>query len=353
MISKSGARILTLLLAGALALGGSGMAGAQQPSPTPSPSPAAQQQGPSQDRQAQSQQPAQQADQAKQQAQQQLNQASQRAQSMVGQVPGLTPVNVSDEQTRQIHEVVRQTVKNALSKGDFDSIADYLIGRDRDRIADAEVNTDQLDNTIEQFNNHWKNKYNNEFDLGNQDQAFQGLKPQVAQVTDPQQLANKWPLTQQGQQGQQRQQPVAAHEIEGKQVAVISFPSAQPTAQSGQGAVASLIQNQEGDWKFDIPNSIDGQTLAANLQKAIMTAISASPSWPQDPNQAYPVVAGQIIQAFYDTASGQQSQQSGQQSQSSGRQSSSSGQASPTPSPSPTPQSQQPGQQGGSSGQRL
>jgi hypothetical protein len=250
-------------------------------------------------------------------SQQQSGPGAQSAQDkMGGQLPqGITPTKAAKEQTQEVHKVVQQMVQNALSKGDFDKVADYLTGRDRDRIAKANVSTDQLDRTIDQFNNQWRSQYNTNFKIVGKDQALQAVQPLLGQVSNPQQVASSWPVGQSGQRGSD------ADELEGRQVAVLNFPPAQ---QGSPGVTASLIQNEKGDWKFDIPNSIDAQTLVANLTKQINTCITMSNSWPKDPNQAYAVVAGQIIQAFYDTSSsggqgaftkpGQQPPQPGQQS---------------------------------------
>src|SRR3954466_5279804 len=73
--------------------------------------------------------------------------------------------NAAAPDADDIRKTVAKITENALNKGNFDDVCDYLVDADRDRVKQFKPadNYSKLDGRIDQFLKDWKSKYNEDF----------------------------------------------------------------------------------------------------------------------------------------------------------------------------------------------
>jgi hypothetical protein len=64
--------------------------------------------------------------------------------------------------------------------------------------------------------------------------------------------------------------------------------------------VAARFVKSGNDWKLDIPDTVDSQKLADNLQKHLSQLQQQQAQWPSDQGQAYSQVTHHILAALTD-----------------------------------------------------
>jgi hypothetical protein len=77
-----------------------------------------------------------------------------------------------------------------------------------------------------------------------------------------------------------------------------------------QSARLNLVQ-EGGQWKIDLPDSIDGKQLAQNIQKHVDMAVQQKDQWGSDAQQAQRSIAQHILMAFSDQKESGQGSRSG------------------------------------------
>ena len=61
-----------------------------------------------------------------------------------------------------------------------------------------------------------------------------------------------------------------------------------------------MIHEFPGTWKIDIPDSVDGPKLQANLERELTAVKNMKDQWPADQNDAYRLVGHHILMAVMD-----------------------------------------------------
>jgi len=75
----------------------------------------------------------------------------------------------------EIHDVMAQVAEAALTKNGLDDIAERFVDADRNRLGqnqDALKNSDTLNGRIDEFQKDWKAKYNQDFDIKDEDKVY-------------------------------------------------------------------------------------------------------------------------------------------------------------------------------------
>lgn len=234
------------------------------------------------------------------------------------------------EEAGDIRNAFEAVTEAALDDDDaFDNIVNRLVDADRDRVAkfkeqDPKPDFKPLHDRIATLNRHWKNKYGKEFDLDEKVVFGEAGYVAIAQgeIADPAQLVGKWPVAplaagearlaaekEPGKQDKEGAPADTAQQVreagkaaggdvnlnKGRDVAVARFPAghAMPALD------LSLIHENPDVWRFDIPDNIDGRKLHDNLVKHL-NLLGDGSNWPDDPKDAYRMVAHHVLLALYD-----------------------------------------------------
>jgi len=86
-----------------------------------------------------------------------------------------------------------------------------------------------------------------------------------------------------------------------------------PKSHGIESTSVKLIQ-EGGQWKIDLPDSVDGKQLAQNLQKHVDMAVQQKDQWGSDASEAQRAIAHHVLMAFADNSSTGTSGQSGSSS---------------------------------------
>jgi hypothetical protein len=198
--------------------------------------------------------------------------------------------------------------QDAVTKNHFDNLVGYLSKADQDRLGKAgNKNYDDLNGRIDQFLKDWKNKYNKDFDIHDENVVFndqfmnitQGelandnMKSDAARIASATQKPDN-AVDRPGSQGPAEK----ANSAPGRYMAVANIlPS------HGEPAVTLNLIN-EGTitraWHIDIPDNIDAQKLHDNLLKHLTMVDEQNGSWPADINEAYRMVSHHVLMAITD-----------------------------------------------------
>jgi hypothetical protein len=226
------------------------------------------------------------------------------------------------DEAGDIRNAFEEVTEAAFSGDVIDEITKRLVDADRDRMAKwDDRKLEPLQNRIGGLQKMWRDKYGKEFNVDER-VVFGGgfLAIVTGEVSDPAQLAGKWPLTPvmpgdaQTAAGRQPPREGARADTEqqrreaakpaggnvnldkGRNVAVVRLP-----ASHGQPELtASLIHENPDIWRFDVPDNVDGPKLNANLLQQLKALADNSAKWPNDINEAQRLVAHHVLLALYD-----------------------------------------------------
>jgi hypothetical protein len=231
---------------------------------------------------------------------------------------GITAKNLNED--KSIDKSFKAVAEDALSKNHFDNLVDNLVDQDRDRIkksvGNASLtnvdgnNNQRLNDLAVRLNDSFKSKYNHDFDMDYKKVFTQDfLHIMTGEVADPALLTGKWPvdagigLNNAGkltaQDAAQARDKVFGGDVnleKGRNVAIAHIP-----ASHGLPAIsASLIHENMGGWKFDVPNTLTAQKLHDNLVANLSYLDQHKAELPSDINEAYRHVTHAVVAALYD-----------------------------------------------------
>lgn len=191
-----------------------------------------------------------------------------------------------------IRDVLAQVTEAALTKGGLDSIVERFIDADRNRIGPgADADFADLDARIDQFRKDWKAKFNEDFDIKNEEAAFPEQSFSITQGEIGKNAAT-------GTTGADRPDSPAADantNDPGRNIATIQVASSQ-----GLGALTVPMVHEAPDrWKINVPDGLTAAKLKQNLLSHL-NAAGNSAQWPQDVNQAYAQVGHHVLMAVLD-----------------------------------------------------
>ena len=189
-----------------------------------------------------------------------------------------------------IRDVLAQVAEASVTKAGLDDLVERLVDQDRNRIGQTlQKDNADLDGRIDQFRKDWQAKYNQEFDIKNEEQAFPNSAFAITQ----------------GEIGR----------TAGADVKVDSPDSAAADANrndAGRNIAAIRIQSSHGlpaltvpmvheapdMWKIDVPNTLTAEKLKANVLAHLTAANEMKDQWPADVNEAYAAVTHHILMAL-------------------------------------------------------
>lgn len=187
-----------------------------------------------------------------------------------------------------IRDVLAQVAEASLTKGGLDDLVERLVDQDRNRIGQtlADNNT-ELDGRIEQFRQDWKAKYNQEFDIQNEEQAFSNQAFMIAP----------------GEIGQNAAAAADANRNDrGRNVATVKVQ-----ASHGLPALTvPMVHEAPDSWRIDVPDTLTAEKLKANVLAQLTTANEMKDQWPADVNQAHAAITHRVLMALLDQPAQQQ-----------------------------------------------
>jgi hypothetical protein len=172
-----------------------------------------------------------------------------------------------------IRDVLAQVAEAAMTKGGLDDLGERLAKPDRDRLSKGlNQNFADVDGRVDQFQKDWQAKYNQQFDIKNEEQAFPNSMFSVAQSE------------------------VAAGDNAGQNTATVQIQ-----ASHGLPALTVPMVHEAPDrWKIDAPDSLTPEKLKQNVLDHLTAADEMKDQWPADVNEAHAFVAHHILMAIMD-----------------------------------------------------
>ena len=187
--------------------------------------------------------------------------ASEAGQSIVGAVSPKGQDKL--ENTRGTLEGV---VQNAVKRNEWDDMADNFTGADKTRVMTGKPDTKDLDDLADKFTTLWNDKYKDKFTVMSANDVFStGFVTNLKEES----TANSKTAT-------------------GTIAAANDMP-----------ALDLKFVGENGNWRLDIPDSVDAAKLHANLKKALGD-LQDSSGWPADKMQAARIVSHKILAAVMD-----------------------------------------------------
>jgi len=221
-----------------------------------------------------------------------------------------------------VRNAFKGVTEAAWSNDIFDNVVNRLVDADRDRInkfKDTKPDMKALTDRVANFSSQFQQKYGKGVKLD--EKVVFGANGWVAiqqgEVVDPAAIVGHWPVTPMSSS--------AAQTAAGKTGAAAPADTAQQTRDAGKAnggatnlekgrgiAVArypashgmpaldtSLIHEKPDNWRFDIPDNIDGKKLYESLIHHL-DSMRDPKDWPNDPNEAYRLVGHHMLMAIYD-----------------------------------------------------
>jgi len=228
-----------------------------------------------------------------------------------------------------IRETLASTTEATL-KGQFGDIVERFADADRNRLGKAMPTKDQLkplDQLTEQFHNDWKAKYNQEFDIEKKELVFNpsvriieghatGEEARTASDRTVVTTEEKAPGTSDDRSTLQKaadktgevvkdtaEKTVDVAKGTADKVRGKSDKSATVIIPAGQGlpqVTVPLVRELPNQWRIDIPDSLNADTLRANLEKHLKMAQDDKANWPADANEGYLAVAHHILLGIFE-----------------------------------------------------
>jgi len=209
-----------------------------------------------------------------------------------------------------IRDVLAQVTEAALTKGGVDDMVERFVDADRNRLGQGDLkNTTELDGRIDQFRKDWKAKYNEEFDIKNEEAAFPEASFSITQgeiarantgasVDVKKDASGDVNVDVNNKTGVDSPASPAAdtnRNDPGRNVASIQVAE----SHGAPALQVSMIHEAPDRWKIDVPDTLTADKLKQNVL-AHLTEADQPDQWPADINQAYAQVGHHILMAILD-----------------------------------------------------
>jgi len=168
--------------------------------------------------------------------------------------------------TGNVQDLIGEVTNAALTDNGLDDLTERFTQADQARLKDYVNNKDNLTDLnakVKQLRTDWKNKYSDDFKMGNETKLLSGLK-----LSD---MTNK----------------------NGMNTATATLP-----ADNGLPEVKLNVVRESGAWKIDVPDSLTGQQLKQSLITQLDKVDQMKDRWPADQNQAYREVTQHVLTAI-------------------------------------------------------
>jgi hypothetical protein len=192
--------------------------------------------------------------------------AARNAAKSTGNAVGNAVESMAPSAAGNVQDLIGEVTNAALIHNGLTDLVERFTQSDQDRLnayVKNEDNLNDLNAKVRQLRVDWKNKYNNDFKMGNESKLLSGLK-----------LSN---MTSQN----------------GVNKATAILP-----ADNGMEQVQLNLVRQAGSWKIDVPDSLTGRQLKQSLIAELDKVEQMKDRWPEDQNQAYRSVAQHVLAAI-------------------------------------------------------
>jgi len=218
----------------------------------------------------------------------------------------------------EIHDVLAQVAEAACTKNGLDDIVERFVDADRNRMGKdqgALKNSDALNGRIAELQKDWKAKYNNDFDIKDEDKTYnlafatiaEGEEARTASgtvstgdVTTPAggasvSVDNKTGVDKIGTNTGGNTPADTNRNDPGRNVAVVHIVESH-----GLPALDVPFIHEAGGWKIDVPDTVDAAKLRDNVQAALTDIDEKKADWPADADEAYRHATHRILVAIFD-----------------------------------------------------
>ena len=160
-----------------------------------------------------------------------------------------------------IRDVLSSTTEAAFTKGGFDDLIERFVDADRNRIGEfTDADMADFDGLVAQIQKDWQAKYNNEFDIENEELVFGeqyvtirqgeiGKDPQVASEV----LKDTGTVTEETDEDKNVE--------EGRNIATATIKA----SHGMPDLTVPLVHEMPDNWRINVPDTVDGAKLKQNL----------------------------------------------------------------------------------------
>ena len=195
-----------------------------------------------------------------------------------------------------IRDVIASATEAALKGDGLSDLTERFVDADRNRIGQTidKLQLDDYNAFVKQFRADWKAKYNQEFDI-KEEQAYPNELVSITQG----EIGDAAPSGAEVATGQ-KPGDVDTNKEKGRNIAKVQFAESH-----GMPAVTvPLIHELPDAWRIDVPDTIDAAKLKANVMAHLKEAHDMKDQWPADVNQASAAVTHHLLEALLDMPAG-------------------------------------------------
>jgi hypothetical protein len=241
----------------------------------------------------------------------------------------------------EIHDTLAQVAEAALTKSGLDDMVERFVDADRNRLGQGDVlkaDHPDLDGRIAELQKDWKAKYNQDFDIKDEDAVYNTT---FARISEGEEGRARTAGEKVGADAASNNGTAGASATAGGVGASgnvdtnngtanvnvdnntgVDAPKADTNGQTaadknlndpgrdiatvhiaeshGMAALDVPMIHEAGGWKLDIPDSVDAQKLKDNVQTALTHCDEMKDKWSSDPNEAYRAVTHSVLLAIFD-----------------------------------------------------
>jgi len=220
----------------------------------------------------------------------------------------------------EIHDVLAQVAEAAATKGGLDDVVERFVDADRNRLGqnkDALKEDDTFKGRVAQIQKDWKAKFNQEFDIKDEDKVYnlafaqimEGEQGKARTASGVDINANVNPDTGKANVDVNNRTGVDAPKTNtdgqtaadtnrndpGRNIATVHIVESH-----GMPALDVPMIHEAGGWKLDIPDSVDAAKLRSNMLTALTDIGDKQDKWPGEVDDAYRHVTHRILLAIFD-----------------------------------------------------
>lgn len=237
-----------------------------------------------------------------------------------------------------IRDVLAQVAEAAVTEDGLNDVTERFVDADRNRIGEGlSEGNEAYNQLVEKFQEAWKTKYDQEFDISNEEEVFKAEMVSIRQgeIGDSARLAGERSDVDvnadidstddtadatadvnvdnnTGIDAPDLDSPQSAEDRNrndpGRNTATVKISESH-----GMPAVTvPLIHELPDSWRIDIPDSIDANALRTSMTESLQKCLDMQAEWPADVNDAYLAVSHTLLAGLFEGQQGQQGQQTGQ-----------------------------------------
>lgn len=191
-----------------------------------------------------------------------------------------------------IRDTLAQVTEAALTEGGLDDLTERLVDADRNRIGNA-IEADFPDHSalVKQFRADWKAKYNQDFDIKDEEAVYPNAMFTIAQG----EVGAAAPSRTEVATGQ-RPGDLDANKERGRNVATVSIKESHGL----HALTVPLVHEAPDSWKVDVPDTLDAAKLKDNVIAHLKAAHDMKDQWPANVQDAYAAVSHHVLMALLD-----------------------------------------------------